>query len=687
MNLKKLFMLNLTKKLVLMALAITLIFCFSLVGLYQGVHSSSFKDRQLKVQHQTETAYQVLEYFAGLEKSGQLSRQQAQQQAMAAIKQLRYGQSGYFWINDMQPAMVMHPIKPALDGQDLSKTVDSNGQKLFVEFVEVCRKQGGGFVTYLWPKPGSAEPVEKISYVKHLAGWNWIIGSGLYVDDVEAALGSIRMTNLSVLLAVILVTGLLVWLVNRSITSPLKQIRQAIYQLSQGETDIQVDCGKPVNCSSKKGCSEPDCPAYGKTDICWVTAGSFASDQHCPRGQRGEDCESCELYGPKTQMQELGSALMGLANAMKLRAALASQIAEGDLTRQIVVSGDHDELGHALVQMHGNLKSLLGQLKTTARMIDSGSAEVENTSQSLTDGASRQAASLEEINSSVAIMAHQTRCNAENAHQANLLANQAKESAEKGNQQMSSLVQAMAEINASGQNVQKIIKVIDEIAFQTNLLALNAAVEAARAGQHGKGFAVVAEEVRNLAARSAKAAHETAELIEGSVGKAGNGAELADTTAAALGEIVSGITKATDLMGEIATASNDQAQGTDQINNGLSEIDQVGQQNAAFAEETATTAEELASQARRLNQLLSSFTLDQQESGRALKQRPTELSRPRLEVNTVDLAAADRSRKAPEPKPATTPQSPPASGWEKLSASQSNGAPKIALDDDEFGKY
>ncbi len=688
MSLKKLFMLNLTKKLLLMALAITIIFSIALVGLYQGIRSDSYKDRRLKVQHQTETAYNVLEFYAELEKIGQLSREHAQQQAVAAVKKLRYGKSGYFWINDMQPTMIMHPIKPALDGKDLAKSADPSGKKLFVEMVNVCRKQGGGFVNYLWTKPGFNEPVEKISYVKRLAAWDWILGSGLYVDDVEAALGNIRLTNYTVLLIVMLVTGLLVWLVNRSISSPLHQIRKAIYQLSQGETNIQVDCGKPVDCSGKKGCSEPDCPAFGKTDICWVSAGSFAVDKHCPRAQRGEDCKSCELYGPTNQMQELGSALMGLANAMKLRAELARQIADGDLTRQIAVSGEHDELGNALVQMHTNLKNILRQLLGTAEMIDSGSAEVENTSQSLTEGSTRQAASLEEISRSVSVMADQTRRNAENANQANRLANEAKGAAEKGNQQMSSLVQAMAEINASGQNVQKIIKVIDEIAFQTNLLALNAAVEAARAGQHGKGFAVVAEEVRNLAARSAKAAQETAELIEGSVAKAGNGAELADTTAAALGEIVGGITKATDLMGEIAAASNDQAQSTDQINIGLNQIDQVGQQNTAFAEDTATTAEELSTQARNLNQLLGRFTLDQQECSRALNQQPTAIPRAIPAANYANRSSLTGNQVTAAPKPATNPTlAPAASGWDNLATPQGKAAPKIALDDDEFGKY
>jgi methyl-accepting chemotaxis protein len=174
---------------------------------------------------------------------------------------------------------------------------------------------------------------------------------------------------------------------------------------------------------------------------------------------------------------------------------------------------------------------------------------------------------------------------------------------------MHSMTQAMAEINAAGQNISKIIKTIEEIAFQTNLLGVNAAVEAARAGQHGKGFAVVAEEVRNLAARSAKAAQETAELIEGTVEKTQNGTRIAKETADALGNIVEGVGKVSDLVGEIAAAANEQAEGVAQVNVGLSQIDQVTQQNTASAEQSAAAAEQLSSQAEQLRQMLGRFRL------------------------------------------------------------------------------
>jgi methyl-accepting chemotaxis protein len=259
--------------------------------------------------------------------------------------------------------------------------------------------------------------------------------------------------------------------------------------------------------------------------------------------------------------------------------------------------------------MVDNLNDLLGQIQSGGEQIAAGSGQVADASQSLSQGATEQASSLEQITASLQQMSAQTATNAENAGLANNLAGGARQAAEQGSRQMEAMVKAMNEINLAGQNISKIIKTIDEIAFQTNLLALNAAVEAARAGQQGKGFAVVAEEVRNLAARSAKAAAETAELIAGSVEKSVNGSRIANQTAQSLTGIVDGIGRVSDLVAEIAAASSEQAQGVHQISLGVAQIDQVTQQNTATAEESAAAAEELSGQALQLQQMLQRFTL------------------------------------------------------------------------------
>jgi methyl-accepting chemotaxis protein len=285
------------------------------------------------------------------------------------------------------------------------------------------------------------------------------------------------------------------------------------------------------------------------------------------------------------------------------------KLAGGDLTFDITPRDSQDVVRGSLKKLGDDLNQLLGQIQTASGQITSGSAQVSDSSQSLSQGATESAASLEEISSSLNLIGAQSGSTAENANLANNLAVDAAKVAATGSVQMEEMIGAMVQINVSGQSIQKIIKVIDEIAFQTNLLALNAAVEAARAGQHGKGFAVVAEEVRNLAARSAKAASETAELIEGSVEKAANGTRIAERTADSLKEIVTAVGKVTDLIGEIATASTEQANGVAQVNIGLQQIDQVIQQNTASAEESAATSEELSSQAEGLRDQLGRFIL------------------------------------------------------------------------------
>ncbi|MDD2483742.1 MAG: methyl-accepting chemotaxis protein [Eubacteriales bacterium] len=335
-------------------------------------------------------------------------------------------------------------------------------------------------------------------------------------------------------------------------------------------------------------------------------------------------------------------------------AYVLSEMGNGNMDHNITseYKGDFIEIKNSLNNISISLSETLGEINEAANQVASGARQVSDASQALSQGSTEQASTVEELTASIAEIANQTKQNAVNANQANELSDSARENGVKGNMQMQGMLSSMREINESSANISKIIKVIDDIAFQTNILALNAAVEAARAGQHGKGFAVVAEEVRNLAARSAKAAKETTDLIEGSISKVEIGTKQANETAGALNEIAEGIEKSASLVGSIATASNEQASGIAQVNMGIEQVSQVVQNNSATAEESAAASEELSSQAELLKQMVTRFTLRKQ---------------------TARLSSGEQKRPSQE-----------AAQIEQAPRAMQN---RIVLDENEFDKY
>lgn len=191
------------------------------------------EDRKVKTRHVVEVAYGVLEAFHARQQAGQLSEEEARQGALSTIRKLRYEKDDYFWINDLQPAVVMHPLKPELDGKDVSGLKDPNGKVLFVEFANVARRQGAGFVDYLWPKPGASEPVAKTSYVKLFAPWGWVIGSGIYLDDVHQIFMHEAMVMTGVIAVVLLAVALLAVFLARGILRPLALLESAIVKIEK----------------------------------------------------------------------------------------------------------------------------------------------------------------------------------------------------------------------------------------------------------------------------------------------------------------------------------------------------------------------------------------------------------------------------------------------------------------------
>ena len=303
---------------------------------------------------------------------------------------------------------------------------------------------------------------------------------------------------------------------------------------------------------------------------------------------------------------------------------VARAVAAGDLTSQIrASSGDEaGQLLHALRDMNEALSQIVGQVRYGTVAIASASSEIATGNMDLSARTENQASALEETASSMEELTSTVRANADNAREADTLANSASSVAQRGGDAVSQVVSTMSAINDSSRKVVDIIAVIDGIAFQTNILALNAAVEAARAGEQGRGFAVVASEVRNLAARSSAAAKEIKELISRSVEQVDAGARLVQQAGATMDEVVTSVQRVTSIVGEISLASREQTDGIEQMNQAIMQMDQVTQQNAALVEQAAAAAAAMSDQASELERLVARFQLPGELQHQALQATP-----------------------------------------------------------------
>jgi methyl-accepting chemotaxis protein len=498
------------------------------------------------------SGYQLIEHFSQLEKSGQLSRQDAQTLAKEAIRQLRYEKVQYLWIQDEDARIIMHPISPELENGKPQYTTDLNGIQIFVEAARASKTESSRF-EYQWRNTHNNQTANKLAYVKRFKDWNWIIASGSDLQvDIEnmASIRAHLLYSSGIALSILI---LICVFISKSISKPLVKITEHLNRIGKGKFEKRLEF--------------------------------FQYDE----------------------IGEMSKTIDDMTDNLQAHGDAAMKIADGDLSVKIKIASTDDLLGNALQTMVENLRQTISQIQTSSNEVSSASEQVASSSQQMSQNTVETAASLEEINSSLTEIASQIQTTAGNAKQAESLVLQTLELANHGQEQVHKVVSAISMVTEASHDTQQIIKTIDEIAFQTNLLALNAAVEAARAGQHGRGFAVVAEEVRNLATRSANAAKKTEELINSTVERAENGTKLASTAEQRLTEIHTAVSKVSSLVTEISETSFEQSSGIEQIRLGLTQVDNSAQHNTATAEETAAAAEELSSQAVIVNHELSKF--------------------------------------------------------------------------------
>ena len=374
----------------------------------------------------------------------------------------------------------------------------------------------------------------------------------------------------------------------------------------------------------------------------------------------------------KDEIGELVRTFFKMADKLKREAEIAKVVSSGDLSIELKPKSERDELGNAFKLMVDANNDSLSNIREAAYQVGAGAGQVAVASQSLAQGSTEQASSIQEITASITDITERTKANANDAIEAEKLVKQAKIDAEDGTNEMRSMVDAMQDISESSENISKIIKTIDDIAFQTNILALNAAVEAARAGEHGKGFAVVAEEVRNLAAKSAAAASETADLIEDSILKTRNGSEIAGKTSEKLAAISATVDGIVDIIGGISIASNEQAASLDQIAQAISQVSTVVQDNSATSEQCAAASEELSNQAQNLKNLIGRYKL--KESGSDFSSFASE-SADSISTGSFGVSGYNKP----------VHRIPDASDFSSDSFASNESI--ISLDDDKFSKY
>jgi methyl-accepting chemotaxis protein len=523
-----------------------------------GSDAQMREDRATKTRNVVEAAYGVLVYFEAAEKAGALTREAAQQAAMAAIKAMRYEGQNYFWLQDLDARIIMHPIKPELDGTDASQVKDPAGKRLFVAFADTVKASGAGFVEYLWPKPGETAPVDKISYVKGFAPWGWIVGSGIYVDDVKVELRASALRIGGETLAIALLVTALAAAIGRSIVRPVQRITAAMSRLAAGDRTMAVAGGER------------------KDEI-----GAMA------RAVRVFKDNAIEMEHLRAEQEaaERRAAEEKKAIMEKLAGEFDSRV--GTIVKTVASAAT--EMQSTAASMSATAEEASRQSTAAAAASDEASTNVQTV-----------ASASEELSASISEIGRQV-----------LRASNISGKAVSEAQRTDGLVKGLAE---AAQKIGAVTSLINEIASQTNLLALNATIEAARAGEAGKGFAVVASEVKSLAHQTAKATEEIGAQIAEMQQATGGTVEAIGSIGATIGqinEIATTIAAAVEEQGaathEISRNVHQAAVGTQEVSRNIAGVNQAASDTGAAAAQVLASARELSTQAEQLRGHVDEF--------------------------------------------------------------------------------
>jgi len=514
--------------------------------------------KQIELRHLTELALGILKEEHALVQKGGITDADAQKRALARVATLRYGNNDYFWVNDMHPRMVMHPMRPEMNGNDISTFKDPNGKALFVDFVNVVKKDGAGFVPYEWPKPGFDKPQPKLSYVAGFAPWNWVIGTGVYIDDLNAQTWASTQRSLLAAGLMLLLTIAVSIVVARSITKPLRRMTVAMNDLASGRLDVEV-------------------PGIGRGD------------------EVGEMAKAVEIFK--------SNAVARQALEVEQREAEARSVAR----RKADMNKMADDFESAVGQIVETVSSAATELEASAGTLTSTAEHAQELTTMV-------AAASEEASTNVQSVASATE---EMASSVNEISRQVQESARMAGDavgQARTTNDRVGELSKAAARIGDVVELINTIAGQTNLLALNATIEAARAGEAGRGFAVVASEVKALAEQTARATGEIGQQITGiqaATQDSVSAIKEISGTIERLSEISSAIAAAVEEQGaatqEISRNVQQAAHGTQQVSTHITDVQRGASETGSASSEVLSAAKSLSGDSNRLKLEVGKF--------------------------------------------------------------------------------
>jgi methyl-accepting chemotaxis protein len=535
---------SISRRLWLILIVAVLMLFILAVAMLKQIHDDLYDAKAQKTMHVVQTASGLLDYYHGLETAGTLTTEQAQKQAMEAIRGLRYNQTDYFWINDLRPVMIMHPANPKLVGQDLSGIKDPDGFQVFNEMVTLAKAKGAGMVNYRWPKPGATDAVGKTSYITLFAPWGWIIGSGVYTDDVQAEFQQQVWKASSISAGIILIMALLLIVIARSIVRPLNTTVDAMASIASGESDLTRSL---------------------QTD----------GNDEVTQLARHFNAFTTKLRLVITQLQQSAVGLGHASTELGSNADQAQARSQQQSQQMEMVATAINEVTYGVQDVAKNAEHAASEMRDAESQAQQGQANIDS--------------SLKQID-----------------HLSGTI---------------DQAVEVIRTLSSESTQIGGVLEVISSIAEQTNLLALNAAIEAARAGDQGRGFAVVADEVRLLAQRTQKSTAEIQAMIERLqthsnaavkvIGDSSRASQLTTEQAHLAGKSLTSISQAlrnlNGLNASIASATLQQSQVVEDINQNVTQAAQLSQNTAIAAQQSTAASVHLKGLSEELNGLLRQF--------------------------------------------------------------------------------